>query len=79
MVGESVRRSDECRLLYLTQEERHTRWPICLWMSFGATPLEDTEIDVHLHAKCPDTAFDTQVGTGHVEMVRWRIRYATQP
>ncbi|PYI02575.1 hypothetical protein BO78DRAFT_463834 [Aspergillus sclerotiicarbonarius CBS 121057] len=48
----SIRRSDECRILYFTQEEHHTRWPICQWMPFGATALKDTEIDVRLHANC---------------------------
>ncbi|KAL3473772.1 hypothetical protein BJX99DRAFT_272059 [Aspergillus californicus] len=48
-----ILRSDECRLLYLTQEERHRNWPMCQWQPFGATPLKDTEIDVRLHAQCP--------------------------
>ncbi|OJJ73401.1 hypothetical protein ASPBRDRAFT_502994 [Aspergillus brasiliensis CBS 101740] len=47
-----IRRADECRLLYLIQEEQHTRWPICPWMPFGVTAIEDTEIDVRLHADC---------------------------
>ncbi|KAL5041934.1 hypothetical protein BDW71DRAFT_217353 [Aspergillus fruticulosus] len=62
-VNNSILRSDECRLLYLTQEERHTRWPICQWRPFGATALKDTEIDVRLHANC----------TGHgVQYVGWK-------
>ncbi|PWY69603.1 hypothetical protein BO94DRAFT_569663 [Aspergillus sclerotioniger CBS 115572] len=48
----SILRSDKCRILYLIQEDRHTRWPICPWMPFGATALENTEIDVRLHANC---------------------------
>ncbi|EHA18326.1 hypothetical protein ASPNIDRAFT_140721 [Aspergillus niger ATCC 1015] len=47
-----IRRSDECRLLYFIQEEHHTRWPICQWTPFGVTALQDTEIDVRLHADC---------------------------
>ncbi|OJD10746.1 hypothetical protein AJ78_08325 [Emergomyces pasteurianus Ep9510] len=47
-------RSDECRLLYLTQAERHTRWPLARWMPFGTTALEDAEIEVRLHAQCTD-------------------------
>lgn len=47
-----IRRSDECRLLYFIQEESHTRWPICQWTPFGVTALQDTEIDVRLHADC---------------------------
>ncbi|KAL3431173.1 hypothetical protein BDV09DRAFT_188620 [Aspergillus tetrazonus] len=35
-----ILRSDKCRLLYLTQEEHHTYWPVY------------TEIDVRLHANC---------------------------
>lgn len=50
--NESIRRSDECRLLYLTQGEHHTRWPVCQWTPFGTTALEDTEINVRLHANC---------------------------
>ncbi|KMU84100.1 hypothetical protein CIHG_01886 [Coccidioides immitis H538.4] len=45
-------RSDECRLLYLTQAERHSRWPVSPWMPFGTTALEDAEIEVRLHAQC---------------------------
>ncbi|GKZ97611.1 hypothetical protein AnigIFM59636_000998 [Aspergillus niger] len=33
-------------------EEHHTRWPICQWTPFGVTALQDTEIDVRLHADC---------------------------
>lgn len=50
--NESILRSDECRLLYLTQEEHHTSWPVCQWTPFGTTALKDTEIDVRLHANC---------------------------
>ena len=50
--NDCVLRSDECRILYLTQEEHHTRWPICQWAPFGATALKDTDIDVRLHANC---------------------------
>ncbi|OJD20279.1 hypothetical protein ACJ73_08387 [Blastomyces percursus] len=52
-INGSISRSDECRLLYLTQEERHRRWPMCPWVPFGASDLENTEIDVRLHAECP--------------------------
>ncbi|GKZ27099.1 hypothetical protein AbraIFM66951_008087 [Aspergillus brasiliensis] len=47
-----IRRADECRLLYAIQEEQHTRWPICPWMPFGVTAIEDAEIEVRLHADC---------------------------
>ncbi|KAI2011690.1 hypothetical protein LOZ39_001012 [Ophidiomyces ophidiicola] len=49
-----ILRSDECRLLYLTQAEGHSRWPVSPWMPFGTTTLEDTEIEVRLHAQCVD-------------------------
>ncbi|KLJ07025.1 hypothetical protein EMPG_17479 [Blastomyces silverae] len=56
-------RSDECRLLYLTQAERHGRWPVSPWMPFGSTALEDAEIEVRLHAQC----------TGHgLQYADWR-------
>ncbi|KAL2363903.1 hypothetical protein RJZ56_003189 [Blastomyces dermatitidis] len=45
-------RSDECRLLYLTQAERHSQCPVSPWMHFGTTALEDAEIDVRLHTQC---------------------------
>ncbi|OAT07851.1 hypothetical protein BDBG_03874 [Blastomyces gilchristii SLH14081] len=45
-------RSDECRLLYLTQAEQHSQCPVSPWMPFGTTALEDTEIDVRLHTQC---------------------------
>ncbi|KAL4747051.1 hypothetical protein BDW72DRAFT_206821 [Aspergillus terricola var. indicus] len=47
-----IQRSDECRLLYLTQEEYHTCWPVCQWRPFGATALKDTDIDVRILANC---------------------------
>ncbi|KAL5340213.1 hypothetical protein BJX70DRAFT_407520 [Aspergillus crustosus] len=47
-----ILRPDECRLLYLTQGQYHTSWPICPWAPFGATAIKDTEIDVRLHADC---------------------------
>ncbi|KAJ0419567.1 hypothetical protein BJY00DRAFT_324314 [Aspergillus carlsbadensis] len=49
-----ILRSDECRLLYLTQEESHTRWPVCQWAPFGSTALRDAEIEVRLHADCTE-------------------------
>lgn len=48
----SILRADECRLLFKTQAEYHTRLPICQWMPFGTTALKDTDLDVRLHAKC---------------------------
>ncbi|EFR00943.1 hypothetical protein MGYG_03944 [Nannizzia gypsea CBS 118893] len=48
----TLSRSDECRLLYLVQEEGHCGWPVTQWMPFGTTLLEDAEIEVRLHAQC---------------------------
>lgn len=45
-------RSDECRLLFLIQGGLHSRWPLCPWMPFGSTALEDAEIEVRLHSQC---------------------------
>ncbi|KAJ8070713.1 hypothetical protein OCU04_001084 [Sclerotinia nivalis] len=47
-----ISRSDECRLLYLTESEGHSRVPVCPWKPFGTTLLCDTEIEVRQHAKC---------------------------
>ncbi|KMU82494.1 hypothetical protein CIHG_00276 [Coccidioides immitis H538.4] len=44
-VDSAILRSHECRLLYPTQEEHHTRW------RFGATAIAYTEIGVRVHAK----------------------------
>ena len=48
----SILRSDECRLLFLAQAENHTRFPICPWMPFGETALEDIDLDVRFHTGC---------------------------
>ena len=50
--SQEIHRSDECRLLYLTESEGHSRVPICPWKPVGTTPLCDTEIEVRQHAKC---------------------------
>jgi hypothetical protein len=57
-----ISRSDECRLLYLTEAEGHSRLPISPWKPFGTTMLCDTDIDVRRHAKC----------TGHsLQYISW--------
>lgn len=48
----SILRSDECRLLFLAQTEHHIRLPICQWVPFGTTALEDTDVDARFHANC---------------------------
>ncbi|KAK2760784.1 hypothetical protein FQN54_002022 [Arachnomyces sp. PD_36] len=47
-----IHRSDECRLLFLTGSEEHSRVPICPWKPFGTTSLCDTEIEVQTHSHC---------------------------
>lgn len=47
-----VQRADECRLLFLSQSEYHTRAPVCQWRPFGSTPITDVEIEVRNHAQC---------------------------
>jgi hypothetical protein len=47
-----IRRSDECRLLFLTGCEGYSRVPICPWQPFGTVTLQDTEIEVRQHAQC---------------------------
>lgn len=50
--GESVRRDDECRLLFITACEGHERPPIWPWKPFGVTQICDTELPVRQHAQC---------------------------
>lgn len=47
-----IRRSDECRLLYLTESDDHRRFPVCPWRPFGTTPLSYIEVEVQKHALC---------------------------
>ncbi|KAJ5177195.1 uncharacterized protein N7482_003072 [Penicillium canariense] len=50
--GESIRRDDECRLLFITACEGHDRPPIWPWKPFGVTQICDTELSVRQHAQC---------------------------
>lgn len=50
--GESIRRDDECRLLFITACEGHDRPPIWPWRPFGVTQICDTELPVRQHAQC---------------------------
>ncbi|EPE08947.1 immunoglobulin variable region used by the itc63b heavy chain [Ophiostoma piceae UAMH 11346] len=47
-----ITRADECRLLFLCQADGHNRLPLVQWKPFGATPLEDVDLEVRAHAKC---------------------------
>ncbi|KAK0111646.1 hypothetical protein ONS95_001990 [Cadophora gregata] len=49
---QEISRSDECRLLFLTDAEGYSRIPVCPWKPFGNTALGDTEIEVRNHGKC---------------------------
>ncbi|KAL4915258.1 hypothetical protein BDW62DRAFT_219460 [Aspergillus aurantiobrunneus] len=65
VTNEFILRADECRLLYLIQEECHTRWPMCQWTPFGSTAVKDTEIEVRLHGK--------RTGHGHgIQYSGWK-------
>ncbi|PYI02782.1 hypothetical protein BO78DRAFT_463756 [Aspergillus sclerotiicarbonarius CBS 121057] len=50
--GENIRREDECRLLFITGCDGHTRFPIWPWKPFGETRLCDAELLVQQHALC---------------------------
>ncbi|GMG38898.1 unnamed protein product [Aspergillus oryzae] len=50
--GITIRREDECRLLFITGCDGFIRVPIYPWKPFGATLLYDTEPQVRQHACC---------------------------
>ncbi|KAE8395986.1 hypothetical protein BDV23DRAFT_65603 [Aspergillus alliaceus] len=50
--GKTIRREDECRLLFITGCDGFTRVPIYPWKPFGDTLLYDTEPQVQQHACC---------------------------
>jgi hypothetical protein len=50
--GKTIRREDECRLLFIAACDGHTRVPVYPWKPFGETRLCDTEIEVQWHAQC---------------------------
>ncbi|KAL5362703.1 hypothetical protein BJX96DRAFT_166867 [Aspergillus floccosus] len=58
----SISRADECRLLYLSRTEHHSPVPICPWMPFGTTAIEDTDIEVRLHTQCKGRHVVTYMG-----------------
>ncbi|KAK2593465.1 hypothetical protein QQS21_008838 [Conoideocrella luteorostrata] len=49
-----VSRADECRILFLSQSDRHVRVPMCQWKPSGKTPIEDADIEVRAHQQCED-------------------------
>lgn len=48
-------RADECRLMYLAHHPDHATPPLFPMRPFGFTSLEDTSLDVRLHASCGST------------------------
>lgn len=50
--GITIRREDECRLLFITGCDGYARPPIHPWKPFGETELRDTELPVQLHSRC---------------------------
>ncbi|OCL08997.1 hypothetical protein AOQ84DRAFT_265988, partial [Glonium stellatum] len=49
---QTIRRSDECRMLFITESPNHTRSPISAWPPFGTSKIKDTQIEVQTHARC---------------------------
>lgn len=47
-----IERENECRLLYLGSKSYQCWPPMSPWKPFGSTALEDTDLDVRLHAHC---------------------------
>ncbi|KAI1397209.1 hypothetical protein F4819DRAFT_472726 [Hypoxylon fuscum] len=48
-----ISRADECRMMYLSHEPGHAVPPLFPFAPFGSTAMEDTNLDVRLHARCP--------------------------
>ncbi|PYH80478.1 hypothetical protein BO82DRAFT_433275 [Aspergillus uvarum CBS 121591] len=84
--GTTIRREDECRLLFLTGCDGFTRAPIYPWKPFGTTLLCDTEPQVQQHADCgchglvPDeysNALDTHDGHEQQEQQQQQHAFTT--
>ncbi|KAJ5925081.1 hypothetical protein N7454_007720 [Penicillium verhagenii] len=61
--GESIRRDDECRLLFITASDDaasvgQDQPPVWNWKPFGSTQLCDTELLVRQHAQCTGHCFE---------------------
>lgn len=50
--AQEISRADECRLVYLSHEADHAVPPLFPFAPFGSTAMEDTDLDVRLHARC---------------------------
>ncbi|KAK3310937.1 uncharacterized protein B0T15DRAFT_482102 [Chaetomium strumarium] len=55
-----VSRADQCRLLFLSRTGLHDRAPVCQWRPFGTTPIDDTDVEVRLHARCKNHVLQYQ-------------------
>ena len=56
--GLTIRREDECRLLFITHSDGYTRIPLHPWKPFGETRLHNAEIPVQQHAQCKSHFLD---------------------
>lgn len=50
--AKEISRADECRLIYLAHNSDHAVPPLFPFAPFGCTAMEDTDLDVRLHARC---------------------------
>jgi hypothetical protein len=55
LTGEKMRRSDECRILFLVGSEEYRKAPICPRQTFGNIRLCDTDVEVQQHPYCGHT------------------------
>ncbi|EGD93582.1 hypothetical protein TESG_01124 [Trichophyton tonsurans CBS 112818] len=58
-----ISRANECRLLYIIQDEFHERCPVSPWHPFGQTALEDTK---------PSVRANVEKVTGGLVYAKWR-------
>ncbi|EFQ99158.1 hypothetical protein MGYG_02170 [Nannizzia gypsea CBS 118893] len=87
VTGSYVSRANECRLLYILQEEHHEHWPECPWPPFGQTALEDTHPGVRSNAEkltgglvyiewrwaCKEGSVIHHVASGSLVPVSWKL------
>lgn len=50
----TIRRKDECRLLFIAGGDRFARGPFGVWKPYGETRMEDADLEVRLHSQCGD-------------------------
>ncbi|KAE8318849.1 hypothetical protein BDV41DRAFT_589613 [Aspergillus transmontanensis] len=54
----TIRREDECRLLFITASVGYIRVPGSVWKPFGQTSISDTDLAVPEHAHCGCHCFE---------------------